>query len=217
MSGTSLHDAAAASATATVAAVVGVVVGGVLVRRGFAQLEITVSGRARMAGHVTGAFAGIAAVLAARHAGSWWLLPGLLAWSYGLVAAATCDATTQRVPIPLVRHACVGTALLVLMAAAVTDHWRWVVLAAVGAAGAGATFAFCWRFLGAGYGDIQIAVLGGIGLAHPTHPGLVVAVAAFTVLTLAQAAATLARGGDRHTPFPLGPAIAVTFLLAAIV
>jgi leader peptidase (prepilin peptidase)/N-methyltransferase len=214
---TDLHDAAAATGVAALTALAGVAVGGALVRRGLAHLEVSASRRARAAGYGTGALAGVAAVLAARHAGSWWLLPGLLAWSYGLAAAATCDAITQRVPTPLVRQAALTTAVLVLTATAATAHWRWAVLAAISAAAAAVIFAFCWRFLGAGFGDVRLAVLGGIGLAQPTRAGLVAAIAAFTVISLGQAAATLARGGNRRTPFPYGPCIAVAFLVSAIV
>ncbi len=49
-----------------------------------------------------------------------------------------------------------------------------------------------------------------------THAGLVAAVGAFIVITLSLAIATLARGGDRHTLFRYGPAIAVAFFAAAI-
>ena len=50
---------------------------------------------------------------------------------------------------------------------------------------------------------------------HVTQRGLVVGFIAFTVLTLVQAGVTLARGGDRHTTFPDGPALATGFLVAA--
>jgi leader peptidase (prepilin peptidase) / N-methyltransferase len=51
----------------------------------------------------------------------------------------------------------------------------------------------------------------------PTQLGLVVAVAAFILITVTQATVTLARGGNRHTTFPYGPAIAASFVLAAVV
>jgi leader peptidase (prepilin peptidase)/N-methyltransferase len=209
-------DIATTAAVASAAAVVGAVAGGSLVGLGLAQLEVVAPRHARAAGYVTGALGGVAAVLATRHAGSWWLLPALLVWAYGLAATATCDGITQRVPTPLVRKATAATAGLVLGAAAVTGHWRWPALALICAAAAAAVFAFCWRFLDAGFGDVRIAVLGGVGLADPTHDGLVAAVAAFIVITLSQAIGTLIRGGNRHTLFPYGPAIAAAFLIAAI-
>ena len=73
----------------------------------------------------------------------------------------------------------------------------------------------CWRFASAGFGDVRLAVLGGLGLVNPTHRGLVFAVAAFIIITLSQATVVLARGGNRRTHFPFGPAIAIAFAVAA--
>ena len=78
----------------------------------------------------------------------------------------------------------------------------------------------CWRFAGAGFGDVRLAVLSGLrglGIVHPTHLGLVVAVAALILITVTQATVTLARGGNRHTTFPYGPAIAAALVVAAVV
>lgn len=204
----------------TVAAVwavaLGVLAGGELVVRGLAQLEVSVPRHARAVGSATGLIASVAAVLSARHAGSWWLLPPALLWAGGLSAAATCDALTQRVPTPLVRQSALLTAVLILAASAGADHWRWATAAGLAAVATAVVFGFCWRFLGAGFGDVRIAVLGGVGLANPTHAGVAAAIAAFIVITLGQAVTTLARGGNRKTLFPYGPAIAVAFLVAAI-
>ena len=41
--------------------------------------------------------------------------------------------------------------------------------------------------------------------------------AAFILITVTQATVTLARGGNRHTTFPYGPAIAAAFVVAAVV
>ena len=76
--------------------------------------------------------------------------------------------------------------------------------------------AVCWRVAGAGFGDVRLATLGGLGLVHPTHLGLVVALAAFILITVTQATVTLARGGNRQTTFPYGPAIAASFVIAAV-
>jgi leader peptidase (prepilin peptidase) / N-methyltransferase len=73
----------------------------------------------------------------------------------------------------------------------------------------------CWRFAGAGFGDVRLATLGGLGLGHATHRGLLMALAAFTLITVTQAVVTLMRGGDRRSTIPYGPALAVGFLLSA--
>lgn len=204
--------------TAVVAtAAVGALIGGELVERGLAQLEVTGSTAIKRVGRVTGALGGIAAALAAWQAGSWWLLPALLVWTCLLAAAATCDAATQRIPTPLVRQGAAAVAVLVVLASAAAGQWRWAALAAVCAGTAGVILAVCWRVAGAGFGDVRLAVLGGLGLVHPTHLGLVVAVAAFILITVTQATVTLARGGNRHTTFPYGPAIAAAFVVAAVV
>lgn len=217
MSLTDLHAPAAAAIAVGSGALLGMLAGGELLVRGLAQLEVSAPRHARATGATMGLIAGAAAVLAARHAGSWWLLPPALVWALGLAAVATCDAITQRVPTPLVRLSALLTAVLVLGTSAAAEHWRWAASAAFVAVAAGAVFWFCWRFLGAGYGDVRIVVLGGVGLAHPTHAGVAAGIAAFIVITLGQALATLARGGNRRTQFPYGPAIAVAFLVAAVV
>ena len=211
-----LDAPAAVAIAAGAAALLGVLVGGELVVRGLAQLEVAARRRARVTGAATGLIAGAGAVLAARHTGSWWLLPAALVWAFGLAATATCDAMTQRVPTPLVRRSGLLTAVLVLGASAGAGQWRWSAAAAFAAVAAGTVFWFCWRFLGAGYGDVRMAILGGVGLANPTSAGIAAAIAAFVVITLGQAVVTLARGGNRQTLFPYGPAIAAAFVVAAI-
>lgn len=212
-----LHAPAAAAIATAAAALLGAVAGAELVVRGLRQLEVTSPRHVRVVGVATGLIAGVAAVLAARHVGSWWLLPPALVWAFGLTAAATCDALAQRVPTPLVRQFAVLTAAVLIGASAASGQWHWIAASAVVAVSAGALFWFCWRFLGAGFGDVRIAVLGGLGLAGPSHAGIAVGIGAFTVMTLGQAAVTLARGGNLRTRFPYGPAIAAAFLLAAVV
>jgi leader peptidase (prepilin peptidase)/N-methyltransferase len=204
----------AAAAVAALAA--GVAVGGPLIEIGLAQLPGAARRRAPLPGRVSCGLGAAAAVIAAHRAGSWWLLPALLAWALGLCAAATCDALTQRIPTRVVRPAQLTAGLLLLAAAAATGHWRWAVSAAVCAAAAAAIFALCWRFLGLGFGDVRLAALGGTGLAHPTPATVAAAVAVFAVITAAQATSTLARGGDRRTPMPYGTAIAAAFLTATL-
>jgi leader peptidase (prepilin peptidase)/N-methyltransferase len=202
---------------AAAAAVAGVAGGQPLVDHGLRHLDSSSTLSARLAARVSVGAAGVVAVIASRHAGSWWLLPALLVWAYTLAAAATCDAVTQRIPTPLVRQGGAATACLVLLACAATTHWRWALLAAISAAAGGAILLVCWRFAGAGFGDVRLAVLGGLGLVHPTHQGLVAALAAFVVITLSQATTILARGANRRTQFPYGPAIAIAFAVAACV
>ena len=48
---------------------------------------------------------GAAAIVTLHRTETWWLSPALLVWGWALVAAACCDAVTQRVPTPLVRQA----------------------------------------------------------------------------------------------------------------
>jgi leader peptidase (prepilin peptidase) / N-methyltransferase len=166
---------------------------------------------------VSGALAGAAAVLAADHyAGSmWWVLPALLCWAVALAAVGCCDSATQRVPTALVRQAGVVTLVLLAAGSMAIGDYRALAMAAVASAAAGAILAVCWRFAGAGFGDVRLAVLGGLGLGHATERGLVVAVAAFILITVGLSVLTLARGGNRHTAYPYGPALATAFLLAA--
>jgi leader peptidase (prepilin peptidase) / N-methyltransferase len=162
--------------TASVAAAaVGALIGGELVERGLAQLEVTGSTAIKRVGRVTGALGGIAAAVAAWQAGSWWLLPALLVWTCLLAAAATCDAATQRIPTALVRQGAAAVAVLVVLASAAAGQWRWAALAAACAGAAGVILAVCWRVAGAGFGDVRLAVLGGLGLVLQRHLGWVAA------------------------------------------
>lgn len=215
---TDVHDPVPATGTAVLAAIAGALLGYLLVKQGLRQLDVVVGDRRLPClSCLTGSAVGVAAVLLTRHAGSWWLLPAAMAWAYALAAAAVCDGLTQRVPTPLVCQGAVATGVLVVGASAAASHWRWALLAGVGAVAAALIFAFCWRFLGAGYGDVRIATLGGVGLVDPTHLGIAAAIGAFIVITLTQAVVVLARGGNRHTLFPYGPAIAAAFVVAAVV
>lgn len=207
-----------ASLASTAAAVLGLLGGSRLLTRGLAELGTFPPTRAaRWAGRITSAVAGIVAVLATHHARSWWLLPALLVWAYTLAAAATCDGLTQRIPTPLVRQGGLVTAALLVVASAVAGEWRWVAHAGVSAFAAGLVLLFCWRFAGAGFGDVRLAILGGLGLVDATRLGLTVAIGTFIVLTLTQATVVLARGGTRHSTFPYGPALAIAFAIAATV
>jgi leader peptidase (prepilin peptidase) / N-methyltransferase len=200
-----------------VAALTGAVTTPMLAARGLTQLarQEAASRGLRLAGALGGGAAGAAAMATSHRAGTWWLLPALLVWGCALVAAACCDAVTQRIPTPLVRQAGGVTCVLLTIGLAVQSDWTGLVISGVAAVVSGLTLLLCWRFAGAGFGDVRLATLGGLGLGHATFRGLLVAVAAFCVIILVQAIANLTRGGNRHSRLPFGPALAAAFLLAA--
>jgi leader peptidase (prepilin peptidase)/N-methyltransferase len=169
----------------------------------------------RLAGALGGGAAGGAAIATSHRTGTWWLLPALLVWGCVLVAAACCDAVTQRIPTPLVRQAGIVTCVLLTVGLAVRGDWTALGISGVAAVSSGLTLLLCWRFAGTGFGDVRLATLGGLGLGHATHRGLLIALVTFTLITVTQAVITLMRGGDRRSTFPYGPALAVGFLLAA--
>lgn len=204
-----------------VASVAGALVGAAatpwLTTHGLAQLariDVARPGLA-LASAAAGGGAGAAAIVTSHRAGTWWLVPALMVWGCTLVAAASCDAVTQRIPTPLVRQAAVLTGVLLTIGLAVHGDWRGLLISGLAAAAAGVVLLLCWRFAGAGFGDVRLAVLGGLGLGHATHRGLLLALVAFSLITVTQAVITLMRGGDRQSTFPYGPALAVGFLLAA--
>ena len=210
MGGTWLGAAAAGS-------LIGAVVTPLATARGLAQLARgdASTSRLRQVSALGGAAAALAMVMTSQRAGHWLLLPALLVWASALVAAACCDAVTQRVPTPLVRQAGVGTAVLLALRLAMDGDWRGFLISAMAAAASGLTLLICWRFAGAGFGDVRLATLGGLGLGHATHQGLLVALAGFALIIGVQAATTLARGEDRRSNIPYGPALAIGLLLAA--
>jgi leader peptidase (prepilin peptidase) / N-methyltransferase len=161
--------------------------------------------------------AGAAAVMAADRADEWWLLPALLTWAYVLAAAASCDAIAQRIPTALVRQGAVAAGVLLVGGSAIAGDRRGVVTAALAAVAGGLVLGFCWEFAGAGLGDVRLAVLGGLGLGHVTLLGLACGVAAFAGITIGQVGIALVRGRSRGSRFPMGPALATGFLLAAAV
>lgn len=164
-----------------------------------------------------GGLAGAAAIATSHRTDAWELAPALVIWGCALVAAAACDAVTQRIPTPLVRQASATTLVLLSVGLAVHGDWAGLALSGVGSIAAGLTLLLCWRFAGAGFGDVRLAVLGGLGLGHTTHGGLLLGFAVFMVMTAAQAGVALARGGTRQTLLPYGPALAAGFLVAATV
>ncbi|CCH88564.1 putative prepilin leader peptidase [Modestobacter italicus] len=171
--------------------------------------------RLRLISALAGGLAGAAAVATSHRVDVWELAPALLFWGCALVAAATCDAVTQRIPTPLVRQAAVATVVLLSIGLAAHGDWTGLVLSGVGSIAAGLTMTVCWRFAGAGFGDVRLAVLGGLGLGHATYEGLVAGLAAVAATTVVLAAVALARGSNRKTMIPYGPALVAGFLIAA--
>lgn len=188
-----------------------------LTKRGLIQLGCSekFSSRLRLTAALAGAGAGVMGGLAGRHPHAGPALPALLVWAYCLAAAACCDLATQRIPTPLVRQGGAMTAMLVVLAAVADRDVRGMLLAALASAAGGIVLAACWRYAGAGYGDVRLAVLGGLGLGHTSAQALTWAVAVFSLVTVTQAAWTLAHGGTRKTNFAMGPALAIGYLLAA--
>lgn len=201
----------------TLGPVIGAVLTCVLVRLGLHRLGGIASADRHLlwAGAIFGCAAGEAGIHAAMHAGTWWLAPALLVWACTLVAAATCDAVTLRVPTSLVRLSSLVTSALVIGVLSSQHDWRGLLATGVAAGASGLTLWLCWRFAGVGFGDVRLAMLGGLGLGHATFRGLLAAVAAFCMIIFVQAITTLAQGGNRHSPVPFGPALAVAFLLGA--
>lgn len=205
---------AAAAASAVTA---GLLSGPPLVRRGLAQLSERSgdSWATPLGAALAGGFGGVIAVWAANLAGSSWWLPGFLVWAVTLVVSAVCDARTQRVPTPLVRVGASTAAALMVAAGLTTRDWKSLALTVIAVAVAGLLLALCWRFAGAGFGDVRLAAAGGVGLGHTTHRGLVLAVAAFITITVLQAIWTLARTRDHRATFAYGPALTAAFFIAA--
>lgn len=200
-------------------ALVGAVFTPRLAHHGLAQLADgrTAGPRLLSVSTIAGCSAGAAAVAASRHAGGWWVAPALVIWACALVAVAACDAVTQRIPTALVRQAGVVTGVLLITGMSAHGDWRGVVMSGVAVAATGLTLMLCWHFAGAGFGDVRLAALGGLGLGHAARHGLMLGLAAFVMITLVQVAVTLLRGAGRHAMLPYGPALATGFLLAATV
>lgn len=200
-------------------AAIGAVCGGaltlLLVSRGLGQLARTDAATTlmRAASGVVGGLAG-AALLTSERTGTPELVPAMIVWGCALVAAAACDAVTQRIPTPLVRQALVATAVLLTVGCGMSGDWRGLVLSGVGALAAVFTMLLCWRYAGAGFGDVRLAALGGLGLGHATLAGFLLGLAVLATAVTAQVAIAMARGGTRHTLVPLAPALAAGFVAA---
>jgi leader peptidase (prepilin peptidase)/N-methyltransferase len=200
------------------AAVLGAAVAPVLVASGLRQLEEPYrrSTATLAATSFVGAAAAAAAVQASRRLDSgWWWLPALLTWALTVATTANCDGLTQRIPTPLLRTGGAVSAALIVGAGMVTQDWRGLLVTLIASAAAGAILALCWKFAGAGFGDVRLATVGGIGLGHTTHRNLALALLALMALTMIQAIWTYIRTRDRKAHFAYGPGLVVGFLIAA--
>jgi len=189
-----------------------------LTARGLQQLGSPASSTRALqtVGASIGAVVGATTVFAALRVDNRALALALTVWGVVLVAASSCDAVTQRIPTALVRQAIVLVGLLLTSAFVLHRDWRGLLISMAAAALCGLVLLLCWRVAGAGFGDVRLAVLGGLGLGHATHRGLIFAVIAMAVASLMQATVTLWRGGNLQTPIAFGPVLSVGFLIAAV-
>lgn len=199
------------------AAVGGSAIAPFLVRLGLRQLDpASPPGRRLLIqAAAAGAASGVSAAAATHRAGSWWWLPALFVWAIVLGSVAVCDARARRVPTPMTQAAAFNVSALVLVAAAGSLDVRGLVVSAVAAASAALILGVCWRFMGAGFGDVRLAALGGLGLGHVTVLSLGYGVSIFAIVIIGHAIVTLRRTHDWSAHVALGPALAIGFLLAA--
>jgi leader peptidase (prepilin peptidase)/N-methyltransferase len=148
----------------------------------------------------------------------WWLLP-LLPWAATLAVAAVIDARELRVPTGVIRCGALITVVGLGAAAAATARFTPLLVGVAASAAAFAIMLACWRFADAGFGDVRLAALGGLGpgLGAARYLGIAVAVAV-TSLLIASGAARARRGA--HNPgarFALGPALVAGFFVAILI
>src|SRR3954471_19073458 len=136
--------------TAVAAALTGAVATPVLAASGLAQLarQDARGGGLRLAGVLGGGVAGAAAMATSHRTGIWWLAPALLVWGCALVAAACCDAVTQRIPTSLIRKAGVATCALLTVGLTLEGDWPGLVISGIAAVASGLTSLLCWRYAG---------------------------------------------------------------------
>jgi leader peptidase (prepilin peptidase) / N-methyltransferase len=171
----------------------------------------------RTVGASVGAVVGATTVFAAWRVDNRVLALALVVWGVVLVAASSCDAATQRIPTALVRQAIVLVSLLLTSSFVLHRDWSALLTSMVAAVASGLLLLLCWRVAGAGFGDVRLAVLGGLGLGHATHRGLLLAVIAMALATLMQTTIVLRRGGNLQTAIAFGPVLSVGFLIAVAV
>lgn len=167
-------------------------------------------------GAVFGTLVGTAPVSAAVRSEDWRLVPAFVLWGCVLVALGICDATTQRIPSAIVRPGALAVAVLFTVGFVVGRDWQGLALAATASLASAAVAIVCWRFLGAGLGDVRLALVGGVGLGGADGSGLVVGFLLFATVVVGQVLRQRATAANRTAHIPLGPALAAGFLSAAI-
>jgi leader peptidase (prepilin peptidase) / N-methyltransferase len=152
--------------------------------------------------------AGGAAVL-----GTWSSTPAAAAIAaVGLAAAALIDAVETRIPTTLAHGTTAASALALAYDAWRSADWAPAWTAAACTAAVVVVFLVLWFVGGMGYGDVRLAA--STVTASTSGP-----VGAVTLLWGAFATADVtavvqSRRGERRSPVPFGPALAVGWLLA---
>lgn len=204
------------SAALTGGLIVGACAVPVLVSRGRDQLKLpSVGPSVMMLGAILGGGSGAAVVAVQAGHHRWNFAPAMIAWAAALLALAICDAGSLRIPTPLARHATALTAVLLVCGAFIGGNWIVPSVASFASAVASGVFLTAWRFLGAGFGDIRLAALGGLGLGDVSLNSLTVGLLVWTAVLAVQTGAVFGRGLPARTHVPLGPGLAAGFLTAA--
>lgn len=162
--------------------------------------------------------AGLAALalMTSRNLDSLAVVPALGVWMCTLVAAAICDARSQRMPTALLRWAWLTCACLLTLASLVTSHWDRLLRAAIVSCACWALLWLGWKLSSLGRADARLAALAGLGLGWIGLTGALAGVLAFCLITALQVVIVLARGGTRNSHLPYGPALAAGFVVAAL-
>ena len=202
-------------AAATVAGCLAAPLTGVLWRRGMRSLST--DHQAVFSLLMAAAFGGVATgfiISAAK--GGLLRMAGLAVWACVLTAAAACDLRTQRIPTGLVRQGGLVTSALLILGYPTDSSAVRLLLVTVAAACLGGLVAVLgWRLLGLGFGDVRLCVLGGLGLGQVNAGALRLAAAAFVAAAALQLIVAATQGKARSRTVPLGPPLAVFYLVAA--
>jgi leader peptidase (prepilin peptidase)/N-methyltransferase len=146
-------------------------------------------------------------------------LPAYLYLAAAGLALAMIDVDHKRLPDKIVLPSYVVVAVLLTIAAAVTNDWWALARAGISAA---ALFAFYFTIVfaypaGMGFGDVKLAgVLGGL-LGYLSWTALAVGAFAGFVLGAIVGVAVIAAGGSRKTAIPFGPFMIAGAVLAIFV
>ena len=139
----------------------------------------------------------------------------LVSWAVPVVWAATIDARCRRLPDRVVLPGLAVFAAVLILAAAATGSWAWVVAALAGAAVLAVPLLLVHLVspAGLGFGDVKYGALIGAGVGVATGPAAVVlgfmlaALVQLIVVWWRPLPAQRMAGSDRRTA-PLGPALA---------